>query len=70
LLSAVYFAAIIVEVILPLSQIELNCLITLTCVQVYTCDVFVQVRNKDTEHEEEIMQIKQKLTQDQRFSII
>jgi len=33
------------------------------------CGVFVQLRAKDAEHEEEIVQIKQKVGQDQRFSI-
>jgi len=32
--------------------------------------VFVQLRAKDAEHEEEIVQIKQKVGQDQRFSIL
>jgi len=31
--------------------------------------MYVQIRAKNAEHEEEIMQIKQKVGQDQRFSI-
>ena len=33
-------------------------------------DVFEQIRNKDAEHEDEIMQIKQKVGQDQRFILL